>query len=42
MQVSFSEEFSFDLKSEVEKSTRLGLRKAGAIASCCWPAGNLQ
>lgn len=42
MQVSFSEEFGFDLKSEVEKSARLGLRKAGAICNCCWPAGNLQ
>lgn len=33
MQVSFSEEFGFYLKSQVEKSTRLGLRKATVIAT---------
>lgn len=35
MQVLFSEEFSFDLKSQVEKSTRLDLKKANAICNCC-------
>lgn len=42
MQVSFSEEFGFDLKTQVEKNTKLGLRKADAICNCCWPTGNLQ
>lgn len=30
------------LISEVEKSTRSGLREGSAVCSCCWPAGNLQ
>lgn len=42
MQVLFSEEFSFDLKSQVEKSTRLDLKKANAICNCCWPTGSIQ
>lgn len=42
MQVSFSEEFSFDIKTQVEKNTKLGLRKADAICNCCWPNGNFQ
>lgn len=35
MQVSYSEEFGFDLKTQVEKNTKLGLRKADAICNCC-------
>lgn len=42
MQVSFSEEFGFYLQSQVEKSTRLGLREATVTCSCYWPTDNIQ